>query len=258
MQIKIKISTLVPVFIFILILAGVVFAFPKLKEGNVFSPQSVILVQAVSAEEIYPLFFCPCCGQPLDKKNICCPMAEERISYIDSLVQAKPSKDEVILDYVKKYGLNSFVGENAREEVKEKLVALAPSDRPILSLSPDSYDFGNVSQKAGKVYTYFDLKNDGQSDLVVDRLETSCGCTFVAIVFEGKESPYFTMPGHGYENPQWDGVTIPSGEKAQLKVMYDPDVHPDFQGFAIREIYIYSNDPIDFEKKVSIELNQVD
>ena len=212
--------------------------------------------ETVLAKEIYPLFRCPCCGSTIDECT--CPMAKERRTYIDGLVDAKVSKDKVVLAYVKKYGLASFVDKDRQEEFREKLIAEAPSDRPIISITPDSYDLGNVSQKKGKVYTYFDLKNEGKSDLVIDRLDTSCGCTFVAILFEGKESPYFTMPGHGYENPEWEGVSIPPGKTAQLKVMYDPNVHPDFRGFAIREISVYSNDPIDFEKKVRIELNQVD
>lgn len=216
------------------------------------------LVRPIKAEDIYSLFFCPCCGQPLDKNNICCGAAKERIDYIDSLVAQNLSYKETVLAYVKRYGLNSFVDKDKQKEVREELVKAAPADRPIISISPDSHDFGNVSQKAGKVYTYFELKNKGKSDLVIDRLETSCGCTFASIVFRGQESPLFTMPGHGRGSLKWDGITISPGQSAQLKVVYDPNVHRDFRGFAIREIYVYSNDPIDFEKKVKIELTQVD
>ena len=185
-------------------------------------------------------------------------MAKERIDYIDSLVNQNLSEKEIILAYVKKYGSNSFVDENKQKEIREELVKTAPTDRPQIVITPETYDFGDVSQRRGKVYTSFELKNEGGSDLVIDRLETSCGCTFAAIVFKDKESPFFTMPGHGYENPQWEGATIPAGETAQLKIMYDPDIHLDFRGFAIREISVYSNDPIDFEKKVKVELNQVE
>lgn len=216
------------------------------------------LIKSVSAEDIYPLFFCPCCGQPLDKNKICCGLAKERIDYIDSLVETKDSEDEIILAYVKKYGLNSFVDKNKQNEVREKLIAVAPSDRPIISFNSNSYDFGDVSQKNGEVYTYFVLKNEGKTDLVIDRLETSCGCTSASVVFQNKEGPTFTMPGHGKENPgEWQ-VVIPAGEIAQLKVYYDPDVHKDFRGVATREISVFSNDPIDSEKKVKIELDQVD
>lgn len=230
----------------------------EISDNTLIGSTGFSLIEPVSAKEIYPSFFCPCCGQPLDKNNICCGLAEERVSYIDYLVETKDSEEGIILAYVEKYGLNSFVDENKQEEIRSKLIATAPADRPIISLNPNSYDFGDVSQREGKVFTYFDLKNEGKNNLVIDRLETSCGCTFAAIVFRGEESPYFTMPGHGYENPEWEGVIIPSGEQAQLKIMYNPDVHKDFRGAAIREISVFSNDPIDFEKKVKVELNQVD
>ncbi len=108
---------------------------------------SIAEIKKVSAEEIYPLFFCPCCGQPLDKNNICCGLAKERIDYIDDLVEIETSEDDVILAYVKKYGLDSFLDEQKQEEFREKLVEEAPADRPIISLSPESYDFKDVSQK---------------------------------------------------------------------------------------------------------------
>jgi hypothetical protein len=258
-----KISTLVLAGLLVSGLVATFVFFSKSGKLEVSSEQLLgsagpLLAEPVLAEEIYPLFFCPCCGNPLDKNNICCPMAKERIDYIDSLVAQNLSEKEIILAYVKKYGLNSFVDENKQKEFREKLIATAPAERPKIVITPETYDFGDVSQKGGNVFTYFELKNEGKKDLVIDRMDTSCGCTFVAIVSESQESPYFTMPGHGYENPKWDGAIIPAGQTAQLKVMYDPNVHQDFRGFAIREIYVYSNDPIDFEKKVQVELNQVD
>lgn len=208
------------------------------------------------AQEVYTLFECPCCGKSIDQCT--CPMAKERKDYVDFLVKVKDSKDEVILDYIKKYGLNSFADKNQQKEFRQELAKAAPSDRPIIFLSPDFYDFGDVSQKRGKVFAYFELKNKGKNDLVIDKLDTSCGCTFASIVFKGEEGPLFAMAGHGYENPTDWKISIRPGETAQLKVMYDPDVHKDFRGSAIREIYVFSNDPIDFQKKVRVELNQVD
>lgn len=211
----------------------------------------------VSAHEIYPLFICPCCGQPIDTD--CCDMARERKTFVDGLTKGRLSKDEIILTYVKKYGLDSFKDADKKEEFRQKLVAEAPLERPIISLNPDTYDFGDVSQKAGIVTTSFELENKGQNDLVIKNLETSCGCTSVAIVYQGVEGPKFGMPGHGVNEAIQDWrVTIPAGGKAELKVYYDPNVHPDFRGAAIRTISVFSNDPIDFEKSVQIELNQVD
>lgn len=216
------------------------------------------VIQQVSAKEIYPIFLCPCCGKPLDPDNICCGMAQERITFIDGLIAGTMSKEEVIMAYVKKYGLDSFVDKNQADEFKKKLIKTAPVDRPIISISPEAIDLGDISQAKGEINTLFEIINTGKNDLIINKLETSCGCTSAVIVYQDKEGPRFSMPGHGKDGPTDWQVIIPAGEKALLKVYYDPNVHQDFRGAAIREIYIFSNDPINFETKVKIELNQVD
>lgn len=212
----------------------------------------------VSAAEIYPMFLCPCCGKPLDPKNICCDMAKEMIGYIDGLAGDGVSKSEIIQSFVKKYGLKTFADKNKQKEFREELIKSASADRPIISLSPESLDLGDVSQKKGKISQVFSLKNEGKTALVINKLDSSCGCTSAAVVYQGKEGPLFAMTGHGTENPTDWQVTIPAGQTAQVKVYYDPNVHQELRGPVTREIMVFSNDPIDFEKKVSIELNQVD
>jgi hypothetical protein len=213
------------------------------------------LIKPASAKEIYDLFICPCCGDTIDTN--CCQMAKERKAYVDSLIETKTSKDKVILAYIKKYGLDSFQDRNKAEAFREKLTETAPSDRPIIAIDPSLYDFGDVSRKEGTITTFLEIKNEGKSNLVIDRIETSCGCTSASIVYQEKEGPTFTMPGHDKKNSTEWQVSIPPGKTAKLKVYYDPNVHEDFLGQAVREIYVYSNDPIDFEKKVTIELNQI-
>ena len=183
------------------LILGLIFYFGQIYQksaplGKNQTASSGSLIKNVSAEEIYQMFLCPCCGLPLDKNNICCEMAEERINYIDSQVETGADKNEIILAYVKKYGINSFADKTKQEEIKEELIKTAPTDRPIISPSPDSYDFKEVSQKQGKVITYFNLKNEGQSDLIITKLETSCGCTSASIIFDNQEGPIFNMPGH--------------------------------------------------------------
>lgn len=216
------------------------------------------IIQPVSAKEIYPMFVCPCCGKPLDPNNICCGMAQERITFIDGLTTGKLAKDEAIMAYVKKYGLDSFADKNQAEEFKKKLIAQAPAERPAISIAPETIDLGNVSLAKGETSTIFEITNTGKTDLIINKLDTSCGCTSAAIVYQGKEGPRFAMAGHGIKSPTDWQVVIPAGEKAELKVYYNPRVHKDFRGAAIREIYIFSNDPINFKTKVKIELNQVD
>ena len=218
---------------------------------------SDILVQKASAQELYQLFQSPCCGKPIDTE--CCGMAKERKAFVDGIVAEGPAKDDAVMMYVKRYGLNSFMDENEKTKFRDALISLAPADRPIVSLSPTSKDLGDISQKKGVVSTIFELKNDGKTDLVIDKLETSCGCTTAAIVLNGEEGPRFGMPGHGMNEKitDWQIIVSP-GEQAELKVYYDPNVHKKFRGAAMRDIYVFSNDPIDVQKKVSIRLKQVD
>lgn len=215
------------------------------------------VIETASAQEIYPLFLCPCCGKPISTE--CCGMAVERMAYVDGLVQGNLSEDEVIMAYIRQYGLDSFIDKDKKEEFKQKLVEEAPDNRAQIVIEPSFYDFKDVSQARGTVTVFFELKNQGTKDLIINRLETSCGCTMASIVYNGQEGPKFGMSGHGVneEIKDWQ-ISIPSKGKAQLKVYYDPDVHPDFRGTAIREIYVFSNDPINFESKVKVELNQVD
>ena len=214
-------------------------------------------VKPVSAQEIYPVFECPCCGKPIDQCT--CPMAKERKAFVDGLTSRDISEDEAVTAYVKNYGLESFVDKNKQAEFKEKLIAQAPADRPIIAVSPESYDFGDVSQKEGVKNTFFEIKNEGETDLIIERLETSCGCTLASIIYQDKEGPKFSMPGHEIDEEVGDWqMIIPPGEKAQLKVYYDPNVHKDFRGAVTRSVSVFSNDLVDFEKRVTIELNQVD
>jgi hypothetical protein len=214
------------------------------------------VVKLVSAQELTDMFFCPCCNKVVTECG--CSMAAERKAFVDGVVQAGIDKDSAIMAYIKRYGLE-FIEESKKEEFRQKLIERAPASRPIIEISPQSFDFGEVSQKEGVAETVFEIKNNGQSDLVIDKLETSCGCTSASIIYQGREGPKFTMPGHGVSEEMKDWrVIIPPADIAYLKVYYDPAVHPDFRGDVIREIYIFSNDPVDFQKKVSVELKQVD
>jgi len=249
--------------ILVLSLALVTF-FSKPDSNGIVGNNLAVLVKPVSAQELYAMFECPCCGKTIGECT--CPMAKERRAFADGLAATDILEDSAVMAYVKKYGLESFMDDNKKEEFKEKLVQEAPVDRPIIDVSPISYDLGDVSQKQGTAVTFFEIKNRGVRDLIIEKLETSCGCTSASIVNQGQEGPRFAMPGHGINEEigdlpdgqtSWQAV-ISAGDTAELKVYYDPNVHPDFRGDVIRDIYIFSNDSIDFQEKVSIELNQVD
>jgi len=216
-----------------------------------------ITVAAVEAKEIYPMFTCPCCGQPLNKEKPCCGSMTQMIDYIDQKVSTGANKDDVILATAQEFGLERLADESERSALREKLLANAPKDAPKVTAPEIKRDLGTVSLKKGIVTTKFVIKNEGKSDLIVDKLSSSCGCTSASLVYQGKEGPRFYMAGHGHESPDpnWKVAIAPGGE-AQVKVYYDPTVHPDLTGAVTREVSIHSNDPVDFETKLTITLSQ--
>jgi cytochrome c-type biogenesis protein CcmH/NrfF len=206
-----------------------------------------------TAEEIYKMFICSCCGSTIDA--MCCGMAKEMVAYVDAMVDAGLSKTDVILKTVKKYGIDTVV-EEKQEEIRLELAARAPAERPEIVITSESYDFGDVSQAEGTVSSFFTIKNEGTTDLIIEAISTSCGCTTASL--EG--SDFFGMAGHGggidASPPDWT-YTLPPGSTAELEVKYDPNMHGELRGPVTRSVFITSNDPINFKEEVRIELNQV-
>ena len=179
------------------------------------------------------------------------------IDFIDQKVTTGADKDAVILATAQEFGLERLDDDSARKTLREKLLANAPKDAPKITTSETKKDLGIVSLKKGIVTTEFVIKNEGKSDLVIDKLSSSCGCTSASLVYQGKEGPRFSMPGHGQEepDPSWK-ASISQGDEATVKVYYDPAVHPDLTGPVTREVSVHSNDPVDFETKFTITLDQ--
>jgi hypothetical protein len=246
--------------LFTFIFFGVVFSARALLVALKSSDEDLTIIEPVRAAEIYPEFVCSCCGRPLDPSKICCGDMKRKIDYIDHQVEAGFSKDEIMMAATKEFGINSLAKEETKQEIKSMLLASAPADAPKIVFAQTSYDFGEVSQADGVVFTLFTIKNAGEGDLVIDKLSTSCGCTMASIVYNGVEGPTFTMPGHGKENPKNWSVSITPGDTAQVKVYFDPNVHGKQKEPSLditRTVSVFSNDPVEFEKQIRIELTQV-
>jgi len=125
-----------------------------------------------------------------------------------------------------------------------------------LEVLPLSYDFGEVSVQSGEVRTSFTVKNNGNKDLVLKDMDTSCGCTEAAIVVDGQEGPRFNMRMHRQEPSDWSVLLTP-GEEVELRVYYDPQVHLTLRGDVTREVYLFGNDLQTPLAKVRIFVNQV-
>ncbi len=128
---------------------------------------------------------------------------------------------------------------------------------PKIVIKPSSYNFWDVSVAGGVVKTAMTIKNEGKSDLLIDDMDSSCGCTTASITKDGKEGPIFGMKAHG-TNPGGWSETLKPGETAEINIYYDPQVHPDMRGRVTRVITVFSNDPNTTKKIVKIDVNQVD
>jgi hypothetical protein len=83
------------------------------------------------------------------------------------------------------------------------------------------YDFGPVNIEGGLVDHTFSLANEGEEDLMIYSLVTSCMCTEAEVILsDGTTSPAFGM--HGSE--AWSASVAP-GDVFEVRVIYDPMAH---------------------------------
>jgi hypothetical protein len=120
---------------------------------------------------------------------------------------------------------------------------------PQLEVTPQTRDLGTIDYRDGIVTLSFTVENRGQGDLVITEMETSCGCTKASLIVNGREGPQFGMRGHG-EWPRGWSARLKPGERAELKVTYDPLAHGIYVGPFDRLVFIYSNDPREPIKRV--------
>ena len=228
--------------------------------GNLIKvPNTISMPEKVSLAElendVYPKFICSCCGNTIDQCD--CETAEGMKEYINTLAGDELSKDDIVVEATKKFGLSSLADDLLKEYVQKKIAEKAPADKPIISIEPSVYDFGAVSQSKGVVSALFEIRNNVNSELIISKIDTSCMCTTASIINDGEEGPVFGMGMHGNNPTGWSTIIKP-GRTAQLKVYYDPNAHGKFSGLVTRAIDVFSNDPVNFQKQVKIELNQVE
>jgi hypothetical protein len=97
---------------------------------------------------------------------------------------------------------------------------------PRIKFKEESKDFGKMNQ--GKVLTHiFVFKNEGDENLVIERVKTSCGCT--AALLSKKE--------------------IAPGAEGEIKVTYNTR---GFEGKNTKYIDVESNDPVQPHQRLSV------
>jgi hypothetical protein len=104
--------------------------------------------------------------------------------------------------------------------------AVAQAKKPRAVYDATSHDFGKVKQ--GEVVTHeFVFKNEGEAVLVIEKVETTCGCT-AALVSEKKIDP---------------------GREGRLKTTFDTR---GYSGRLSRYVYVVSNDGEDPRREIRL------
>ena len=113
------------------------------------------------------------------------------------------------------------------------LIGLAACTRespPQIVVEPTIQELGEVPQQ--KIELVYTVRNDGESDLQIEKISTSCECTR-AVITQDKITP---------------------GQSAVLTVTLDP-MEDNLYGDITRVIYLRSNDPENPE--VSVEFHAI-
>jgi len=101
------------------------------------------------------------------------------------------------------------------------LLAACAGGEPDILLEEEQVDLGPVENGEVREFGVV-VANQGSSDLVIEAVSTSCGCTSARV----------------------DPTTLAPGERGLLAVIFDSGAHgPDERGPVVRQVFIASNDP---------------
>ncbi len=125
---------------------------------------------------------------------------------------------------------------------------------PRIEIKETEYDAGTVSINSGLVSHKYEIKNNGEGNLKIDGIRTSCDCTKAILRVGDKTSPEFGM----HNNPVFWSQEIAPNESGYLEVIFDPAFHgPEGTGSMIREAYFSTNDRAAKTAKVRLVVNVV-
>ena len=96
----------------------------------------------------------------------------------------------------------------------------AMSQKAVITFAEKTFDFGKIYEKDGNATHVFEFVNKGDAPLVINRVQTTCGCT----------------------TPSWTKEPIEPGKKGNITVTYTTAGHPNL---FIKPITVYSNDAIE-------------
>ena len=108
----------------------------------------------------------------------------------------------------------------------------------MLTAQEQSFDFGVIQMEGGNVIHQFELKNESEDSVTIEKVFTSCMCTTAKVHDNnGDEHGIFGM--HGV---QQTNIKVGIGESVMIEAIFDPAAHgPAGVGLAQRSIYLETN-----------------
>jgi hypothetical protein len=116
--------------------------------------------------------------------------------------------------------------------------------QPLLECDRYIHDFGKVLS-GERLRTSFTLRNDGEGDLMIIRVETQCHCTLPRLMLPGREvtkKELATKEGYG---------ALKKGEEATIEVEVDT---AGMGGFVKKSVAIVTNDAVNSPQRLSLNL----
>lgn len=147
------------------------------------------------------------------------------------------------------------------KSAQKPLPAQGGAGQSALSAEETLYDFRQISMKDGVVSRSFQIKNDGEAPVKIEKIYTSCMCTAAWFVNpDGTKIGPFGMPGHGGNTAMpghgsgQAGALVNPGESREIYVEYDPNAHgPAGVGAIDRLVYLED----DSGKTLELEIKAV-
>ena len=193
-----------------------------------------------------------CSNMTIDKSN--CPEAREMRAYVDALIEVGLGKEDIFYKVAKKFSLKTILDDQIKSDIEKRLIKEAGGKIPRIILDSLSFDFGSVSKKQGKIKKIFKLYNKGTAELIITNLKPICPCTIVSLKVGNKQSPYFEREGA----PDGWQLGMDPNQEGELEVILDLN-HPSvISGILIREVAIFSNDPLYSEVTVTVKAEVTD
>ena len=129
-----------------------------------------------------------------------------------------------------------YINRQSNNLAPEVVESTALSEAVASSLN---HDWGDIGINDGKVAKTFQIQNNGSEDLALTNVATSCMCTTAQLSIGDESSPIYGM----HTNSTYM-LKIPSGETADLRVVFDPAYHgPTGTGSITRQVKVATNDP---------------